>query len=165
MIIKKVFSRKTIDRLFEIVISIKSFFGFFEVIAGAVVAVSNRFVADNFIITLMQQEVLSDPDDPIANFIINAANNFSAGSHIFAAIYLIFHGTVNIFLAVALFKNKLWAYPCAIAGFGLFIFYQFFRYFHNFSPVLLAFTIFDIFLVLIVFLEYKKKLKNSNRII
>lgn len=161
---KSIFSRKLIDRVFELGILIKSFFGFFEILAGIVFAISSRLIVNNLIIALTQQEISEDPNDFIANYLIKTANNFSSGSHIFAVIYLIFHGVVNIFLAVALLKNKIWAYPWAITGFGLFLIYQVFRYLHTHSASLLFLTIFDIFIVFIVCWEYKKNYNKKKRL-
>lgn len=159
---KSIFSKKLIDKIFELGILIKSFFGFFEILAGFVLAISGRLAINNLIIALTQQEIAEDPNDFFANYLIKASNNFSAGGHIFAVIYLIFHGVVNIFLATALLKNKIWAYPWALAGFSFFIIYQIFRYFHTHSLLLLLLTIFDIFIVLIILLEYRKKYKRSR---
>jgi uncharacterized membrane protein len=157
---KNIFNNKLIDNIFDLGILIKSFFGFFEVLAGIVFAISGRLIVNNLIVALTQQEVSEDPSDYVANYLIKAANNFSAGTHIFAVVYLIFHGAVNIFLAVALLKNKIWAFPWAIFGFGLFMIYQTYRYYHNHSLPLLLLTIFDAFVILIIFLEYRKKIKK-----
>ena len=148
---------KLIDKIFEIGILIKSFFGIFEVLAGIVLAVSGKLIMDNIIVAFTQQEVIDDPYDFFANYLVKVANNFSTGTHIFAVVYLIFHGVVNLFLAIALLKDKMWAYPWAVAGFGVFIIYQFYRYFHTYSPMLLILTAFDIFIVLMIFLEYNRK--------
>lgn len=152
---------KFIDKAFEIGILIKSFFGIFEILAGIVFAVSRELIINNVILAFAQQEIADDPSDAVANYLIRAVNDFSAGSYLFAVIYLISHGAVNVFLAIALFKNKTWAYGWAIAGFGTFIIYQLYRYFHTYSLVLLSLTVFDIFIVLIIFLEYKRKRKRA----
>src|ERR1035437_2186272 len=119
-------NKKLIDKVFDIGILIKSFFGVFEVLVGIILAISGRLIIDNLIVALTQQEISEDPSDFIANYLIKNANNFFTNSHIFAVVYLILHGIINIFLAIALLKNKIWAYPWAMAGFGLFIIYQVF---------------------------------------
>ena len=159
---KNIFGRKLIDKIFEVVILVKSFFGFFEVLAGIVFAVSGKLIINNFIIELAQQEILEDPNDIIANYLINSLRDFSAGSYLFAVMYLILHGAANIFLAMALLKNKIWAYHWAMVGFTLFIIYQVYRYFHTHSLLLLFLTLFDVFIVIIIILEYRKK-KHKNR--
>lgn len=154
---KNVFIKKLIDKTFEIVILLKSFFGFFEILAGIIIAVSGKLMVNNLIVALTRSEIKEDPKDFIANFFIKAGNNFSGGIHTFAFVYLVFHGIINIFLGVALLKNKIWAYPWAISGFSLFILYQLYRYTNTHSPLLLILTAFDTFIVLIILLEYKKK--------
>jgi uncharacterized membrane protein len=162
---KNIFSKKIIDRIFELVILIKFLFGFFEVLAGIVLAISGRLMINNLIIALTQQEIIEDPNDFFSNILIKATSSLSVGSHVFAVVYLIFHGFINVFLAVSLLKNKVWAYPWAIAGFSVFIIYQVFRYFHTYSILLLFLTFFDIFIVLFIFLEYRKNIKASRKIL
>lgn len=159
----RAFLKKLIDQIFEIGILIKSVFGIFEILAGIIVALTGKLMVDNLIIALTKSEIAEDPKDFLANFLVKISDNLSTGTQIFAVVYLIFHGIINIFLAVALFKNKIWAYYLAIVGFSAFIIYQIYRYFYTQSLLLLILTFFDIFIVIIVFLEYKnKKRKNEN---
>ena len=153
----KISFKKLIDKAFEIGILIKSLFGIFEILAGAVFAISGKLIINNIIIAFTEQEIINDPGDVISNYLVSALHSFSAGSYLFTVIYLIFHGIINLFLGISLLKNKIWAYPWAVAGFGAFIIYQTYRYFHTYSPMLLILTIFDIFVVLIILLEYKRK--------
>lgn len=152
---------KIIDKIFESVVLIKALFGFFEMAAGILFAFSGQKIVDNFIISMAQEEIAEDPNDLIANYLINLANEFSLNTQIFAVAYLIFHGVVNLFLAVSLLKNRVNDYPWAIGFFGAFIFYQVYRFFHNYSLVLLALTIFDIFIVSIIWIEYRRRKKRS----
>ena len=156
------FIRKLIDESFEIGIFLKSLFGFFEVLAGIVLAVSGRLVINNLIIILTQQEISEDPKDFFANFLIKTSRDFSSGAHIFAVTYLIFHGILNIFLGISLLKEKIWAYPAAISLFSLFLIYEIYRCFHTHSLMLLFLIIFDTFILLLIFLEYRKKLSKNN---
>lgn len=161
---KNIFNKKLIDKIFDVGILLKALFGFFEVSAGIVLAISGQLVINNFIIDLAQQEIADDPNDLIAGFLINTANNFYYDTHLFAIIYLIAHGIINMFLAFFLSKNKIWAYPSAIFLFGIFIIYQIYRYFHTYSFSLLVLTLFDIFIVLIIWLEYnRKKITRSDK--
>ena len=153
---------KIIDKIFDVGVLIKCFFGFFEIAAGFVIAVSGKLLVSNLIIAMTRSEIAEDPNDFFANFLIKMGNSFSA-AHFFAVIYLILHGAINIFLGIALLKNKLWAYPLAFAGYGIFIVYQFYRFFYTQSFLLLFLTIFDIFVVLFVFLEYNNKRIKSKQ--
>jgi len=98
---------------------VKSLFGFFEILAGILLAISGKFIVDNLILAVAQQEIIEDPHDFVLITLIKISNSFYTTGHIFAVFYLIFHGVVNIFLAIALLKNKIWAYPWAMVGFGL----------------------------------------------
>ena len=152
-------NKKILDRIFELVILIKSFFGFFEILAGIIFAISGKLIVNNIIIAFAQQEIADDKNDFLANFLINSLHDFSAGTYLFTVIYLILHGIINIFLGISLMKNKIWAYPWAVAGFSFFITYQILRYFYTHSILLLFLTLFDIFIVILVLLEYKNKKK------
>ena len=133
---KNALYKKIIDEGFEIGILLKSILGFFEVLAGLVLATSGRLMVNNLIIALTQQEISHDPDDFFANFLINASKNISAGQHIFATVYLIFHGVVNVLLGIFLLKGKYWAYPASITLFSLFLIYQLYRCFYTHSLLL-----------------------------
>lgn len=156
-IFRSVKIRKLVDRTFEISVLLKAFFGFFEILSGILFTISDRFILNNFIILMAQQEITEDPNDAIAKFLIKSADNLANGSQVFAVVYLIFHGVVNIFLAAALLKNKIWAYPWAMALFSGFVIYQVYRYFHTYSLSLLFLMIFDIFIISVIWLEYKRK--------
>ena len=158
-IFKIVKIRKAIGRTFEISVLLKAFFGFCEILGGILFAISDRFIMNNFIISMAQQEIAEDPNDLIANFLIKSANSLANASQVFAVVYLVFHGAINIFLAVFLLKNKIWAYPWSMFFFSLFIIYQAYRYFHTYSIELLFLMLFDAFIVFIIWLEYKRKKK------
>lgn len=156
-IFKVALFKRIIDKIFQIGVLVKAIFGFFEIMGGILFAISEKIIVNNLIIYLAQQEIADDPNDIIANFLINAANNLSEGSRVFAVAYLIFHGAVNIVLAMSLIKGFLRAYFASIVFFGIFIIYQIYRYFHTYSLSLLLLTLFDILFVIIIYLEYRKQ--------
>ena len=152
-------NKKLIDRFFEIGIWGKFLIGIFEFLAGVIYWISGPVILNQFIIFLAQQEVAEDPNDVVVIYLAKMAGALSVGTHIFAIVYLIFHGAINIFLVVALAQNKTWAYHSALTGFSAFIVYQFYRYSYNHSLLLLFLTFFDIFIVTMIFLEYRGKRK------
>ena len=157
----KVFTKKIIDKIFEIGVLIKALFGFFEIMAGIFVAIAGQKLIDNFLINMAMDEISREPDDFLARHFIIWSTDLYLGPKFFAVAYLLFHGAVNIFLLVALMKSKARAYHWAMVGFSFFIIYQIYRYFYTHSLTLLALTIFDIFFVFIIFLEYKKIRKKA----
>ena len=160
---RKIFTRKLIDKVFEIGVLVKAVFGLFEILAGIAFAVSGKFLVNNIILLFAQQEVSDDPGDFILNFFAKSLHDFSAGSYLFAVVYLIFHGIINIALVVALLKNKVWGYHWAMVGFSIFIIYQVYRYSYTHSFLLLLLIIFDVFVVSAILLEYRSKKINLSQ--
>jgi len=148
---------KILDKIFEWGVGIKGFFGIFELLGGVLFTFSGHKIFYNIIISMAQQEIIEDPDDFFANYLLQAAGNFSINSQIFASLYLIFHGVINVWLAVSLFKKKIWAYPWAVGLSAVFIIYQIYKYFHSFSVVLLLLIIFDILFACVIWIEYLRK--------
>lgn len=156
---------KLLYKVFETSVLIKAIYGFFEILGGILFLISGRKIIDNLAVFWIQHEILQDPQDLIANYFIKVSNDFSASTYFFASFYLIFHGSINILLAVALFKEKLWAFPTYIFLFGFFTIYQVYRYFHTRSLLLLFLIIFDIFIILIIFLEYRRQIAKKVKVI
>jgi len=83
------------------------------------------------------------------------ARNFDLGEQRFFAFYLLSHGILKAAVVVALLKEKLWAYPAAIALFGAFILYQLYRYSFTHEAALIALSIFDLFVIALTVHEYR----------
>ena len=73
----------------------------------------------------------------------------------FFAFYLLSHGVLKAAVVVALLREKLWAYPAAIALFGAFIAYQLYRYTWTHEVALVALSIFDLFVIALAVHEYR----------
>jgi len=153
----KILTKKLVSKTFRLGVAVKFLIGIFEFLAGLAFALSGKAILNSFIIFLAQQELQEDPSDFIINFLAKTSADFSVSTHVFTVVYLLFHGFINIFLAVSLLKNKMWAYFSAMAAFTVFIIYQLFRFFHTHSLLLLALTVFDIIVVIVVWLEYRNK--------
>lgn len=149
--------RNIVDSVFNAGILIKAVFGLFEILGGIFIALSGHLLVNNFIIDLAEQEIVEDPHDLIANFLINTVHGIYYDAHFFSVLYLVVHGVINIFLVASLLRNKIKFYPLVMIGFSAFIVYQIYKYLHTFSFVLLFLTLFDIFIVLIIYLEYNRK--------
>ena len=73
----------------------------------------------------------------------------------FFAFYLLSHGVLKAAVVVALLREKLWAYPAAIALFGAFIAYQLYRYSYTHDMALIALSVFDLFVIALAIHEYR----------
>ncbi len=104
---------------------------------------------------LTQEELTEDPNDFVATFLVQSANQLSISSELFAAAYLLSHGIIKLFLVSALLRNKLWAYPWSLGVLGVFILYQLYRFAHTHSSWLIALSIFDILVIYLIGKEYR----------
>src|SRR6185437_15800009 len=102
-----------------------------------------------------QDELAQDPTDFFANFLLHTANHIAIGGQLFAALYLLSHGIIKIFLVIALLKNKLWAYPLSLGVLGLFIVYQVYRFTDTHSIGLVVLTVFDAIVIWLIWKEYQ----------
>jgi len=92
------------------------------------------------------------------------AGRLAATDPVFASLYLLSHGLVKVALAVALWMNRLWAYPVAILVFGVFVIYQIYRLERIYSLGLLALTVFDVAIIWLTTAEYRdqKRLRSIS---
>ena len=145
---------KTISNLFDASILLKGIFSLIELISGTLLL----FITSNFLLKFIYfifgHELLQDPTDILVNFLINLFSN-PTNLKIFFAIYLIAHGIIKLGLILALWKEKLWAYPLSEIVFSLFIIYQIYRYTQHPSIFLILLTALDIFVIILIHLEYK----------
>ncbi len=153
--LKKLFEEKNIHLVFELSLIAKAVIALFEIIGGVLIYfISQQFLL-NLVLALTQHELLQDPRDFIANYLLHSAQNFSISSQHFAALFLLSHGVIKMFLIVGLLRKKLWYYPTAIVVFGLFIAYQLYRFSFTHSPWLLLITILDIAVIWLTWHEYR----------
>lgn len=155
-------NKKHIDLLFKISLVIKAVSALIEVSAGFVAI----FITQHFIVKTLafftQDELIEDPNNGFANYIINSVNHFTSGGKLFVVSYLLSHGLVKLLLVIGLYMKKLWAYPLSLAVLGLFIVYQTYRYFITYSLFLIILTVFDVFVMWLIWKEYKFMLVKFN---
>ncbi len=146
---------KRIHWIFEVSLLLKGAFALLEMI-GAVLA---YFVPKQFVIGLVamltQSELAEDPRDLVANYLLHAAQHISVGTQHFAAIYLLSHGAVKLWLIVGLLRERLWYYPTALIVFGAFIAYQLYRFSFTHSPFLIFLTVVDTVVIVLTWHEFR----------
>jgi uncharacterized membrane protein len=111
---------------------------------------------------LTKHELLEDPRDKVANFLLNLSSSFSISTQHFAVFYLMSHGIIKCILILLLLHRKLWAYPLTIVTLILFIAYQVYRYTLTQSVFLILLTIFDAVMIALTYLEYKRIKKEAS---
>ena len=143
------------EKLFEVAIFLKGIYSFFEFFAGIILLSISSSQIYNLIHDLFKHELLEDPNDLIANFILNLAGNMSSSLKLFLALYLSIMGIIKTGLVIALWKKKIIFYPIAIIFFSLFVIYQIYRYFLEPSFILIFLTILDLVIISLSYKEYK----------
>ena len=77
----------------------------------------------------------------------------SVSTRHFAALYLLSHGAIKLWLILGLLREKLWYYPTAMVIFGLFIAYQLYRFSFTHSVFLLLITVIDLVVIALTWHE------------
>lgn len=152
---KGLLSEHNLHIAFEITLILKGLFALSEIIAG----IGAYLVTPDFLLkiveTMTQGELVQDPDDFIANYLLHSAQHLSISTQHFAGLYLLSHGVVKLWLVVGLLRQKLWYYPTAIFVFGAFIAYQLYRFTLTHSVWLLLITAVDAIVIALSWHEYR----------
>lgn len=147
-------AEKEIHKVFDVALFLKGAHAALEIVGGALFYVVSSGTVVQFVDFLAHGELLEDPHDFVANYLLATAQHFGGNAQAFAAGYLLFHGIVNGAIVVGLWKEKLWMYPAAIATLLLFIAYQLFLLASHYSFWLTAFTAIDLAVIFLVWHEY-----------
>ncbi len=153
----------TLHVFFRIAILFKGIDGLLETAGGTILLFISREDIRHLVYGLLQGELLEDPNDLIANYVIRAAAHLSVSTKTFAAVYLLVHGVVKLGLATAIWRYRLWAYPVAGVILSLFVAYQLGRFAFTHSIMLLLLTAVDAFIIALLPREYKhlKEMKKA----
>jgi uncharacterized membrane protein len=138
-------------------ITLKGVGGLTETIGGVLLWFISPAQLSGMVTAFLEQEHLRHPHDVITSHFINLARDIGQADPVFASLYLLSHGIVKTVLVIALWFNKLWAYPLTIAVFGGFMVYQVYRYTHTHSFALMVLTIFDAAVVWLTWMEYRSQ--------
>jgi uncharacterized membrane protein len=152
---------KEIHRLFDITLLLKGIHAGIELFGGVLlylISASNIAGIGNF---FLNGELIEDPHDIVANYLLNAAQGLGGSAKTFAALYLVSHGVVNGLVVLGLWKEKMWAYPISFAVIGAFIAYQLYLLTFGYSLWLVILTVLDAAILFLAWHEYTV-LKNGR---
>ncbi len=145
-----------LDETFYVSLLLKAIDSTLEIIGGLLVIVVPPAHINRLAVVLTQHELSRDPHDFVANHILKASHEFTRSGKYFAAVYLLSHGLVKILVIIALFKQKMWAYPAMIVVLAGFVIYQLYRLSYRFSLGLVILTVFDAFVIWLTWKEYAR---------
>lgn len=152
-----------LDRTFFIGLILKGLDGLVELIGGIALLLVTPGQIDRAVHALTRHELHEDPGDFIANTLVHYADTLNVSTTLFGAIYLLAHGTVKVFLVVAVLRGQLWAYPWLIGFLIVFIGYQSYELIAHPSWGLAGLTAFDIFIVILTIREYRLRRQDRER--
>ncbi|HZI32646.1 MAG TPA: DUF2127 domain-containing protein [Candidatus Binatia bacterium] len=141
--------------LFKIGVVIKGIDGALEAIAGVALCFTSTAALRDLVDWLTQGELQEDPDDFIANQLVNFFHNLSINTEHLAAVYLITYGVTKVGLVIGLLRGKLWAYPSALVILGLFLCYQIYRFSYNHSVGLAFVSLLDLAILVVIWRDYQ----------
>lgn len=151
-----------IHQAFMISLAIKAADAILELVVAALLALVDARVLTNAVIRLVAKELVHHPEDRLAAWVANAAENFSIDAKTFAVLYLASHGIIKLILVIGLYRNQAWAYPVSIVAFAAFIVYQVHRFTFTHSPFLIVLTVFDLVVIVLVWHEWRVRRKASG---
>jgi uncharacterized membrane protein len=146
------------DEVFRISIILKGLDAAAEIIGGTFLLFITPHDIQHFVHWLTAQELSTDPHDFISTLLVHSTHNLSAGSTLFATIYLLSHGVIKLFIIINVLRNKYWAYPALIIVLIGFIVYQVIQIIHSHSIGLILLTLFDVFVIIMTTLEWQKQI-------
>jgi uncharacterized membrane protein len=138
---------------FRIGILLKGIDGALEIVGAALVWLLNPVSDERILRVLFRHELAENPHTFLASHLIGALRSL-AGSKWFAAAFLLSHGLTKVVLVIALWFDRLWAYPLMILVLGSFTLYQIDRFTHTHSIVLALLTLLDVVIVCLTWWEY-----------
>jgi len=150
------------DKIFEYGILIKGIDGLIELVTTiALVFLSPRHL-QGLVLLATHRELVDDPNDVIANFLINASHQFTDGGRLFLIVYLLVHAAIKLISVIGILRNKLWAYPFSLITLGALTLYQLYDiFFINPSVFVIGLTVLDLLILGLIWREYQKVKKDG----
>ena len=106
---------------------------------------------------------IKDFDDFLLAYPYQYLQHLTTGVKIFAGLYILAHGLINLLLVLGLIKEKLWAYLVAVGVLGSFMLYQLYRIAYTQSVLLEILTVLDALFVIVIWHEYKYQIKRLGK--
>jgi uncharacterized membrane protein len=156
-VVKRVGETKgsALNRIFRVTLYLKGLDGFLELIGGVLLLLVPPNQIGNLLKILTQHELSEDPQDLVADALVNAAHGLTLSASLFGAIYLLLHGFVKVVLVWAVLRDFLWAYPWMMAFLLVFIVYQVYQLVVKFSLGMALLTVFDLLILWLTWYEYR----------
>ncbi|MDN5274124.1 MAG: hypothetical protein JWP06_25 [Candidatus Saccharibacteria bacterium] len=145
------------DKIFESGIIIKGVTGALEFLGGLLLFFFDPSVIHQFLGAITQKELIEDPHDKIATFLLQSTEHLGGGgSRTFLIVYLWIHAVIKLIAVIGILRNQLWAYPFSLVTLSLFVLYQLYEIALHGSIGMILLTIFDFFILWLIWREWGK---------
>jgi uncharacterized membrane protein len=144
-------------RAFEVGIFLKALDGVLECIGGMLIWFVTPALLVRVFRTLYGHEIFRMAGEQFGFHAQAVSQKFASGSKLFPSLFLASHGITKVLLVIAIWMNRLWAYPLMILVFGGFSVYQLYRLAHTHSLMLALLTLIDIAIVILTWREYQEQ--------
>jgi uncharacterized membrane protein len=142
-------------RLFRVGVWLKGLDGLVELGGAAALEILGRPGIHDVARFLVRHELGEDPGDPLAHLVLDVAHRMRGDTLRFTVLYLAFHGAVKVWLALFLLRDRLWAFPVALALLGLFLAFQCWELVTGPTVVLGALTVLDFAILALIWREWR----------
>jgi uncharacterized membrane protein len=156
VIIRNVREFLTFKRVFYIGLFFKGLDGAIELFAAIALFFIQPNQIHDLIVFATHDELLEDPRDFIANFLLNSTSHISQATTTFLVIYLLIHAVVKLVAVLGIISKRLWAYPFALITLGILMLYQLYSIIVKPSLGIVLLTILDIIVLWLIAREYKR---------
>lgn len=152
--------------IFKVGVFTKAANGIWETFTGALIILLGPQRLGKFLAFLARRELFEHPRDGLMTFAMHALQSHSTRK--FVALYFLIHGIVNLFLAIQLYRERLWAYVATVIAMSAYIVYQIHRINLYHSRLLMLVTVYDALFIILTWHEYRyrkqaKLLKSLSR--
>ena len=155
-------SASILHESFLISIGLKGLGALVESIAGITLLWIPFHAINRIVMAFIAAELPEDRHDFIARHLRHYLENFGASGKHFASWYLLSHGAVKLILVIALWRNKMWAYPMMIGALAAFSGYQIYRFALTHSIAMVLLTIFDLIVIALTWSEYRRQIASRH---
>lgn len=152
-----------LDKVFEGSILLKGLTAVFEFLGGLLLFFFDPRVIHDFLVAVTQKELIEDPHDLVANFLLNSTKDLGGTSKTFLIVYLWIHAAVKLVAVIGLLRNQMWAYPFSLITLGILMLYQIYHIvFVRVSIGMILLTLFDAFILWLIWREWQKHQDVQN---
>ena len=155
------FKTKIFNFYYKLALALKGLVGLLEIAGGLFLYYSSASAINNFWLKLLHEELIEDPRDAIANWLVGFFQSLSVELKFFLVLYLAVNGIIKLFLVSGLWLKKNWVYPIALVILAAFIVYQIYRLSFHFSAFILFSVIDDAFIFIMVWRDWRQVLQNK----